>query len=64
MDKEMAAMTCLIPEYAIGIRAHRTVTSDAFAQPRCMKNAIHGAKVGEWVRINGTVRTVWERITP
>lgn len=57
-------MTCLIPEYAIGIRAFRTHASDAFAQPRCMKNAIHGAKVGEWKYQDGTRIVLWERVTP
>lgn len=61
-------MTCLYPAYAIGIRAFRTHTSDAFAQPRCMANAIHGAKIGEWEHriVDGKrVRiTHWERVTP
>lgn len=39
---------CLIPEYAVGIRAARVHTSDQFAQPRCYKNAWHGAAIGEW----------------
>jgi hypothetical protein len=55
---------CLIPEYAIGIRDFRTVTSDAFAQPRCFRNAIHGAKIGAWEVRNGIKLTHWERITP
>ena len=57
-------MTCLIPEYAIGIRAFRSHASDAFAQPRCYMHAIHGAKIGEWYRQNGKQITIWERITP
>lgn len=57
-------MTCLIPEYAIGIRAFRAHTSDAFAQPRCMKNAIHGGKIGEWYEQNGRKITLWERVSP
>ncbi len=57
-------MTCLIPEYAIGIRAWRTHASDAFAQPRCFKNAIHGGKIGEWEYRDGKRIAIWERITP
>ena len=57
-------MSCLIPEYAIGIRAHRAHPSDAFAQPRCWKDAMHGVKIGEWVYSQGKRRTIWERITP
>jgi len=58
-------MTCLIPEYAIGIRAFRTIPQDAFGQPRCLKDAIHGAKVGAWGRdAQGKKIIYWERITP
>lgn len=57
-------MTCLIPEYAIGIRAFRQHASDAFAQPRCLKHAIHGAAIGEWEYCKGKKITYWERITP
>ncbi len=57
-------MTCLIPEYAIGIRAFRVVTSDAFAQPRCYRDALHGMKLGAWVWQDGKKVTIWERITP
>lgn len=57
-------MTCFIPEYAIGIRAFRVVPSDAFAQPRCLLHAIHGAKIGEWEVWQGKKITHWERITP
>ena len=57
-------MTCLIPEYAIGIRAFRVHTSDAFAQPRCFKNAMHGARMGEWHYQHGRRIILWERITP
>lgn len=57
-------MTCFIPEYAIGIRAHRAVMSDRFAQPRCYKNAIHGMAIGEWEYRDGKKITHWERITP
>lgn len=57
-------MTCLIPEYAVGIRSFRVVTSDAFAQLRCYANAIHGAKIGEWEYIGGKRIALWERITP
>ena len=53
-------MTCLIPEYAIGIRAFRVLPASAFAQPRCLRNCIHGAKVGQWQ--NGIVD--WEYIYP
>jgi len=58
----------LIPEYAIGIRAFRPLPGDAFAQPRCMKTAIHGAKVGEWEYrvVDGKLIkiTYWEYIYP
>jgi len=37
---------------------------DAFGQPRCLKDAIHGAKVGAWVYRAGKKITIWERITP
>jgi hypothetical protein len=57
-------VTCLIPEYAVGIRAFRTVTSDAFAQPRCYANCIHGAKIGAWEVRNGIKLTHWERVCP
>ena len=57
-------MTCLIPEYAIGIRAFRAHASDAFAQPRCFANAIHGGKIGDWYWKDGKRITLWERITP
>lgn len=61
-------MTSLYPEYAVGIRAARTIPQDAFGQPRCLKNAIHGAKVGAWEcrMINGKLVRVthWERVTP
>lgn len=57
-------MTCLIPEYAIGIRAFRAHPSDAFALPRCLKDAIHGARIGAWVYRNGKKITIWERIIP
>ena len=57
-------MLCMLPEYAVGIRSFRVHTSDAFAQPRCYKNAIHGAKIGEWEYRGGKWITIWERITP
>lgn len=61
-------MTCLYPEYAIGIRAMRGHPSDRFAQPRCIKNAIHGAKEGEWEYriVDGRLVKIthWERIKP
>jgi hypothetical protein len=38
----------MYPAYAVGIRSHRTHTSDAFALPRCHKNALHGVVMGEW----------------
>lgn len=57
-------MICLYPEYAIGIRAWRAHPSDAFAQPRCLKNALHGMKIGVWERRDGKWITHWERITP
>jgi len=57
-------MSCLIPEYAIGIRAFRAHPADAFAQPRCWKDAMHGVRIGEWVYSQGKRRTIWERITP
>jgi len=41
-------VSCLLPEYAVGIRAFRTIMSDAFAQPRCYKDAIHGIAQGAW----------------
>ena len=63
-----AVVSCLIPEYAVGIRAWRTHMSDAFAQPRCFKDAIHGAKIGEWEYrvIDGRLVKIthWERVTP
>ncbi len=57
-------MTCLIPDYAIGIRAFRVVVSDTFAQPRCFLHAIHGATIGAWEYRDGKKITLWERITP
>lgn len=57
-------MTCFYPEYAVGIRAYRLHSSDAFAQPRCIKTAIHGAKIGAWERQNGQRITHWERVSP
>lgn len=57
-------MSCIIPEWAIGIRAFRTHTSDAFAQPRCLRDALHGMKIGAWEWRNGKRITYWERITP
>lgn len=58
-------MSCIIPEYAIGIRAYGVqIAQDAFAQPRCLRNAIHGAKVGMWEWRGGKKITYWERITP
>ena len=57
-------MTCLIPEYAIGIRAFRTIPQDAFGLPRCCKDAIHGMKIGAWTYQDGKKVTVWERIIP
>lgn len=57
-------MLCIIPEYAVGVRAWRVVTSDQFAQPRCLRHAIHGAKIGEWEWRGGKWITHWERITP
>ena len=58
-------MTCLIPEYAIGIRSYgRHIAQDAFGLPRCWKNAIHGSKVGAWEYRAGKKITHWERITP
>lgn len=57
-------MTCFIPEYAVGIRAFRSHPSDAFAQPRCLAHAMHGAAIGAWVYQGGTRITLWERITP
>ncbi len=57
-------MICLMPEYAIGIRAYRAHPSDAFAQPRCQKDALHGMKIGDWTYSNGKKVTIWERITP
>lgn len=55
-----AAVSCIIPEYAIGIRAFRALPASAFALPRCMKNCIHGAKVGQW----GMGIIYWEYIYP
>lgn len=57
-------MSCLIPEYAIGIRAYRTIAQDAFGLPRCYRDAIHGAKVGMWEYRAGRKLTHWERIVP
>ena len=57
-------MTCLIPEYAIGIRAWRTIPQDAFGLPRCCKDAIHGMKIGTWYWTGGKKVTQWERIIP
>lgn len=58
-------MSCFIPEYAIGIRAYgRVIAQDAFGQPRCYKDAIHGAKVGAWEYRDGRKITYWERVTP
>jgi hypothetical protein len=53
-------VSCIIPEYAIGIRAFRALPAAAFAQPRCLKHCIHGAKVGQWY--GGIVD--WEYIYP
>lgn len=41
-------MTSLYPAYAIGIRAQRVNPRDAFAQPRCFANALHGMVEGAW----------------
>lgn len=57
-------MSCIIPEYAIGIRSWRAHASDAFAQPRCCKHAMHGIAIGEWIYQDGKKVTIWERITP
>lgn len=57
-------MTCFIPEYAIGIRAYRSHASDAFAQPRCLKHAMHGVAIGEWIYQDGKRIALWERVTP
>lgn len=61
-------MTCLYPAYAIGIRSYRAHPSDAFAQPRCMKNALHGMTIGCWEyhMVDGRLvkLTHWERVTP
>ena len=57
-------MICLIPEYAIGIRAWRTIPQDAFGLPRCCKDAIHGMKIGAWYWTDGKRVTIWERIIP
>lgn len=54
----------IIPEYAIGIRAFRVHASDAFAQPRCFKNAIHGGKIGDWEYRDGKRIILWEWVTP
>ena len=51
-------MSCLIPEYAIGIRAFRAHPSDTFGQPRCHKDALHGMKIGEWVWQGGKKITI------
>jgi len=53
-------MSCIIPEYAIGIRAFRALPAGAFALPRCLNNCIHGAKVGQWY--GG--KTDWEYVYP
>jgi hypothetical protein len=53
-------MSCFIPEYAIGIRAYRALPAAAFALPRCLRNCIHGAKIGQW---HGGVID-WEYIYP
>lgn len=53
-------MLCIIPEYAIGIRAYRALPASAFALPRCFKDCIHGAKVGQW---RGRI-VDWEYIYP
>ena len=57
-------MTCLYPEHAIGIRAFRAVESDRFGHPRCLLQAIHGAKVGAWGWAHGRRIIYWERVTP
>jgi len=57
-------MTATIPEYAIGIRAFRPLPGAAFAQPRCLKDAIHGAKVGAWEYRAGKKITHWEYVYP
>ena len=57
-------MSCIIPEYAIGIRAYRLLPASAFAQPRCLATCIHGAKVGQWEYRGGTRITDWEYIYP
>lgn len=58
----------MIPEYAIGIRAFRPLPASAFAQPRCLMHAIHGAKVGEWEykMVDGRLIMIthWEYIYP
>ena len=57
-------MSYMLPEYAVGIRAFRVHTSDAFAQPRCFANAIHGARIGAWYWSDVKKITHWERIIP
>ena len=57
-------MTCFIPEYAIGIRAFRTIPQDAFGLPRCQRHAIHGGAVGAWEYRDGRKIIHWERMTP
>ena len=42
-------MSCMLPEYAVGIRSFRPPSpADIATQPHCYKNAIHGGRVGEW----------------
>ncbi len=55
-----AAVSCIIPEYAIGIRSFRALPASLFANPRCLATCIHGAKVGQWY--GGIVD--WEYIYP
>jgi len=58
-------VSSMLPEYAVGIRSYgRTIAQDAFGQPRCFANAIHGARIGAWVYRAGKKITIWERITP
>jgi hypothetical protein len=53
-------VSCIIPEYAVGIRAFRALPASAFALPRCLRTCVHGAKVGAW----GVGIVYWEYIYP
>lgn len=58
-------MLSTLPEYAVGVKSYgRHIAQDAFGQPRCLKDAIHGAKVGAWEYRDGRKIIHWERITP